>query len=98
MTNNTQNTYQLLLHTDEEYLCGELRSTTQDAHTFHIHAKDEYFSREEEVIFRNGQVIRDVIDSATGDIVDIVDSKVIRVNHARVMYDLPEGTTVKEEQ
>ena len=95
MTNNTQNTYQLLLHTDEEYLCGELRSTTQDAHTFHIHAKDEYFSREEGVIFCNGQVIRDIIDRATGD---IVDSKVIRVNHARVMYELPEGTTVKEEQ
>ena len=95
MTNNTQNTYQLLLHTDEEYLCGELRSTTQNAHTFHIHAKDEYFSREEGVIFRNGQVIRDVIDRATGD---IVDCKVIRVNHARVMYKLPEGTTVKEEQ
>lgn len=93
VTNNTQNTYQLLLHTDDEYLCGELRSTTQDAHTFHIHAEDEYFSREEGVIFRNGQVIRDVIDRATGD---IVDSKVIRVNHARVMYELPEGTTVKE--
>ena len=92
MTNNTQNTYQLLLHTDEEYLCGELRSTTQDAHTFHIHAKDEYFPREEGVIYRNGQVIRDVIDGG------IVDSKVIRVNHARVMYKLPEGTTVKEEQ
>ena len=44
------------------------------------------------MIFRNGQVIRDVIDGG------IVDSKVIRVNHARVMYDLPEGTTVKEEQ
>ena len=95
MTNNTQNTYQLLLHTDEEYLCGELRSTTQDAHTFHIHAKDEYFSREEGVIYRNGQVIHDVIYGGTGD---IVDSKVIRVNHARVMYDLPEGTPVKAAQ
>ena len=30
--------------------------------------------------------------------VAVIYCKVIRVNHARVMYDLPEGTTVKEEQ
>jgi hypothetical protein len=39
------------------------------------------------VVYRNGQVFRDVMDAATGQ---CVESALIRTNHARVMYECPE--------
>ena len=84
--NETANTYQLRLCTDDEYLCGELRATELQPHSFHIHAENEYFSRENGTIYRNGQVYRDIIDRETGR---HLESQLIRTNHARVMYDLP---------
>ena len=91
--NNTSNTSQLKLWVDDEYLCGELRATTPQQHTFHIHAEIEYFSREGGVIYRYGQVFRDVIDRTTGG---QLDSQLIRTNHARVMYDCPPTMTIVE--
>ena len=102
--NETSNTYQLRLCTDDEYLCGELRAMNPQPHTFHIHAENEYFSRErlrvgdgtsgmDGTIYRNGQVYRDVIDRMTGQ---HLESQLIRTNHAKVMYDLPPTTIIKE--
>lgn len=93
LKNNTSNTYQLILRVDDEYLCGELRAQEHQPHTFHIHAENEFFSREDGVIFRNGEVYRDVIDPATGR---CLESQLIRTNHARVMYDLSPDITVRE--
>ena len=84
--NDTQNTYQLRLWTDDEFLRGELRATELQPHTFHIHAENEYFSRENGVVYRNGEVYRDIIDRTSGQ---RIDSQLIRTNHARVMYDYP---------
>lgn len=95
--NYTTNTYQLRLWVDDEYLCGELRAVEQQPHTFHIHAENEYFSRErpqegdetsgtDGVVYRNGEVYRDIIDCKTGR---CLESQLIRTNHARVMYDCP---------
>jgi len=91
--NNTSNTYQLRLWVNDEYLCGELRAEEHQQHTYHIHAENEYFSREDGIIYRNGQVYRDTIDVTTGQ---CVDTRLIRTNHARVMYDLPETIIVRE--
>ena len=91
--NNTENTYQLRLWVDDEYLCGELRAEKSQPHTFHIHAENEFFSRENGVIFRNGQVYRDVIDRNTGK---CVESQLIRTNHAKVMYECPPDIVIKE--
>ena len=91
--NNTNNTYQLRLWVDDEYLCGELRATEPLPHTFHIHAENEFFSREDGVIYRNGQVYRDIIDRATGQ---CIESQMIRTNHARVMYDCPPSIVIQE--
>ena len=85
MKNETDNTYQLRLRVDDEYLCGELRAQEQLPHTFHIHAENEQFVREGDVVYRNGQVYRDIIDRSTGQ---CIDSQLIRTNHARVMYDI----------
>ena len=103
--NDTTNTYQLRLWVDDEYLCGELRAVEQQPHTFHIHAENEYFSRErpqegdettvaDGVVYRNGEVYRDVIDRKTGQ---CLESQLIRTNHARVMYDCPPSLIIKEE-
>ena len=98
VTNTTPHTYQLRLSVDAEYLCGELRATEPQQHTFHIHAENEYFSRSssrgDATIYRNGEVYRDIIDVATGR---ILQSQLIRTNHAKVMYQLPPDTSVLEE-
>ena len=91
--NDTPNTYQLRLWTDDEYLCGELRAQEPLPHTFHIHAENEYFSREDGVVYRNGEVYRDTIDRTSGQ---RLDSQLIRTNHARVMYDCPPSMIIRE--
>ena len=91
--NNTSNTYQLRLHVDDEYLCGELRAVESQSHTFHIHAENEYFSRENGIVYRNGEVYRDTIDCTNGQ---RIESLLIRTNHARVMYELPPTTEIRE--
>ena len=92
--NETANTYQLRIWVDGEYLSGELRATEQLPHTFHIHAENECFSREEGIIYRNGQVYRDIIDRVTGQ---HLDSQLIRTNHAKVMYECPSSITIREQ-
>ena len=91
--NNTANTYQLRLHVDGEYLCGELHAAEVLPHTFHIHAENEFFSREQGVVYRNGQVYRDIIDRTTGQ---VLKSQLIRTNHARVMYECPPDIVIRE--
>ena len=68
--NETENTYQLRLKVDGEYLRGELRARSMQSHTFHIHAKNEFFSRENGIVYRNGEVYRDTIDRQTGAIIE----------------------------
>lgn len=83
--NNTHNTYQLRLSVDDEYLRGELRATQQQPHTFHIYAENEHFSREDGVVYRNGQVYRNIIDRTSGN---CIEKQLIRTNHAKVMYEV----------
>ena len=93
--NNTGNTYQLRLWVEGEYLRGELRATVLQPHTFHIHAENEYFSREDGVVYRNGEVYRDTIDRTTGQ---RLESQLIRTNHAKVMYDCPPSLIIDRKQ
>ena len=90
--NETDNTYQLRLWVDDKYLCGELRAAEILPYTFHIHAENEYFSREGDVVYRNGQVFRDTIDRISGR---CLDSQLIRTNHAKVMYDIPPSVIIR---
>ena len=71
------------------------RQRTALPHTFHIHAENEYFSREQGVVYRNGQVFRDIIDRTTGQ---VLDSQLIRTNHARVMYECPPDLVIQEKE
>lgn len=82
--NDTDNTYQLIVYTDGEYLKGELRAAHPQKYKFHIKVEDEHFTREGDNVYRNGQIIRNTIDPHSGN---TLKSEVIRKNHARVMYD-----------
>lgn len=91
--NTTERTYQLIIFTTDEYLCGELRADSPQKYKYHISAENVYFSREDGVVYRNGEVYRSKVDRTTGD---HVEKKLIRRNHAKVMYDT-EGLEIREE-
>lgn len=82
--NNTNQPFQLIVYTTDEYLCCELRTTKPLEQSYHIKAEDEFFSRENGIVFRNGKVYRSVVDKTSGN---IIDKKLIKTNHAQVMYD-----------
>lgn len=84
LKNNTQRTYQLLVWSDGEYLRGELRADKKQNYSYHIHAKNEYFTKENGAVFRNGTVYRDTFNKKTGE---CISREVLRQNHAKVMYD-----------
>ena len=84
LTNNTDRTYQLLIYTDSEHLCGELRSDKDQTVSYHIKSENERFVREDGEVFRLGEVFRETVDIVTGN---IVSRECIRKNHAKVMYD-----------
>jgi len=82
--NNTDRTYQFLVWSDDDYLRGELRSDLPQDRSYHIHTENEFFSKEDGIVYRNGIVYRDTIDKKTGN---CISRDIIRRNHARVMYD-----------
>ena len=86
--NDTPDTYQLFVYVDGEYLCGELFCTRENPYTYHIRVEGECFTKEADGnVYRNGTVVREVVDKATGN---VVDRRTIRTNHARVLYEVPE--------
>ena len=82
--NTTKRTYQLVIYTTPEYLCGELRADKPQRFKYHISAENVFFSRENGVVYRNGEVYRDKVDKVTGK---HLEKKLIRLNHAKVLYD-----------
>lgn len=83
--NTTDITYQLIVYTTDEYLCGELRADKRQNYKYHIKAEDVFFSKEKDgIIYRNGKVYRTKIDINTGN---KIAKELIRTNHARVCYD-----------
>lgn len=90
--NDTEQTFQLLVWVDDEYLCGELRADHRPPNTYHIRTEHEGFVREDGVVWRVGEIWRDTIDCVTGE---RLESELLQRNHARVMYDTG-GLTVRE--
>ena len=82
--NETDHTYQLITYLSDRYLCGELLSDKPQQFSYHICSEDEFFSREGDSVFRNSKVYRLKVDKASGR---RLEKKLIRQNHARVMYD-----------
>lgn len=88
--NDTRRTYQLTIWLDEEYLHGELLADAPQDFSFHIECRDEFFSQEEDGVYRNNEIWRHKIDVHTGQEVGV---ELLRKNHARLAYD-PAGLTL----
>ncbi len=84
VTNNTNNTFQILVHTTDEYLVGELRCDNILDTTYHIIEKNSCFTFENEEYYRNNEIYRTVIDKHTGK--TLSEELIIR-NHSKVMYE-----------
>ncbi len=82
--NPTPYIFQLITATDARYLCGELRCDHQLPYSYHIKCEDEFFSKEDGVVYRNNKVFRRTIDKVTGK---TIKQELIKANHARVLYD-----------
>ncbi|SJZ54257.1 VanW family protein [Anaerorhabdus furcosa] len=82
--NETDKTYQIVVYMTDEYLCGEMRCDKKEDVKYHIVIEDEYFSKENGNVYRNGKVYRKTIDVCTGN---CIKKECIRVNHAKVLYD-----------
>ena len=82
--NKTPYTFQLITYTNDKYLCGELRCNHPLPYKYHIKCKDEFFSLEDGIVYRNNKIYRIIIDKITGK---TIEEKLIKVNHAKVLYD-----------
>lgn len=82
--NTTNLTYQLIIYTDDEYLCGELRADRRQDYKYHIKDEETFFSKEKDGVYRNGKVYREKNDCETGK---AIKKELLRVNHAKVCYD-----------
>jgi vancomycin resistance protein VanW len=84
LRNDTSNTFQLLVWTNETHLCGELRAMEPLPLRYHIEETESRFVREPDGIYRINTVERHIVDPVTGNTKETL---VIRRSHAKVMYD-----------
>jgi vancomycin resistance protein VanW len=82
--NPTGQSFQLFVHTDEEYLNGELRSEHPLETSYHVQEEDSHFARIDGVLYRKNRIFRTVVNRKTGE---VMERSLIKQNHARVMYD-----------
>ncbi len=82
--NHTNQTFQLITYTTDDYLCGELRSDRVLNHKYHIIEENNYFIKENGAYYRNNEIFQTKIDKKTGN---AIDKKLVICNHAKVMYD-----------
>lgn len=83
--NDTNVTFQLITYVTDDYLCGELRANQRLNNKYHIKCEDEFFSKENGVVYRNNKIYKECIDVKTGN---IVSRDIVKISHAKVMYDV----------
>jgi vancomycin resistance protein VanW len=88
--NDTDRTFQILVHVGKRHLKGELRADLPVDTAYSVYARDEHFWRRGTDYFRSNQIWRDVIDRRTGN---DLRQELIRRNCARVVYE-PVGVHV----
>lgn len=90
--NTTDQTYQLITYVDDTYLHGELYAEREQPLSYHVKSEDEYFSREQGIVYRNSKIYRRVVDRQTGD---TLRKELLKVNHAKVVYPTDHLTVVE---
>ncbi len=83
--NNTDAVFQIKLAVENGYLYGELRCSKESSLSYEIETKNEKFIKENDNIYRTGEVIRTATRKKDGK---TVLCECIRKNHAKVMYQL----------
>ncbi|NCB04170.1 MAG: vancomycin resistance protein [Clostridia bacterium] len=92
--NDTEQTFQLLVYSDGCYLRGELRAERALTQSCHIHAEQEFFSREGDAVYRNNVVFREWFDKKTGQ---CLLREPIKSSHAKVLYDTSNLTCIQNQ-
>ena len=82
--NTSEKTYQIIVYTTDEYLCGEIRCSEPLDIAVHIREEEFYFYEQAGQMIRHNKIYRQVVDKATGD---IIEDKLLLENNAVVMYD-----------
>ena len=91
--NDTDQTFQVLVYTTDEYLCGEILAENELPMKYHIYVIDEKFVREGENNYRVGKVYRKCNDKKTGK---LLSEQLLKENHAKVMYEISEEKIEEE--
>lgn len=81
--NKTDQTFQLIVYSTDDYLCGELRSDKPIDHSYHVVEENSYFIKEQDGFYRNNEIYRKQIDKKTGQ---LVNKTLVVKNHAKVLY------------
>lgn len=84
LKNETGIIFQFLVHTDGEYLRGELRADREPEYAYHIAEEDACFVKAGDDYYRRNRVVRRVIDRQSGD---LVRQELLDEADAKVMYD-----------
>jgi vancomycin resistance protein VanW len=82
--NNTNHTFQFVVHTTPTHLCGELRADSPVPYDYRIDERDSHFVRRDGRYYRRNKVFRTVTDKATDA---VVESALISESDAEVCYD-----------
>lgn len=82
--NNTEQDVQLLVWCEDGKLYGELRSEHEFPYSYELIEEDHHFQKEEDKYYRVSKIYRQVIQKATGN---IIDRELIWDNHSLVMFD-----------
>lgn len=82
--NTTNQTFRLVINTDEKYLNAEIQAERPLEVKYHIEGRNEAFVKEDGAYYRIGEVWRRCVEKSSGR---IVEETLIKRNHARVMYD-----------
>lgn len=82
--NRTNQDFQIIVYTTEDYLCGELRSNKEVDYSYHIREENQHFSKESDGYYRNNKIYREIVDKATGK---LISKKLLVKNHSKVIYE-----------
>ncbi|MBL1229594.1 VanW family protein [Enterococcus sp. BWB1-3] len=91
--NSSDQTYQLITYTDDTHLHGELYAEKEQPYSYHVKCEDDYFSREQGIVYRNSNIYQQVIDKQTGNEIKKV---LIKKNHAKVVYPTDHLTIIEK--
>jgi vancomycin resistance protein VanW len=89
--NDTDRTYQILVHVGDRYLEGELRADGPQQHTYRVEARNERFYRLGDDYFRANEIWRRLVDRRTGN---PAGEQLVRSNCALVKY-VPTGVDIE---